>query len=259
MSPSEAPALASSPAVAWINTSVADGGVTSNATATFEFNGTDSTGVRFTCTLTARWAPNSGRPVQHTHGERPALPSLPALPCSNPSPLQPAVVTTAGNLSEQAVPLGQPFPCSSPLTLRWLLPASWQLGVAGQDTTGSAAAPLRLSWRVELESRTGLVPRFTRCGLLLTAGWLCAEQLHCLSSSVALPFQLPSLSAPCCSGPFGAQLSATLPAFSWLLLDASGQAAPTDALSFECSLRPPLERGGERAHRLRPLPSVRCP
>ena len=42
------------PAVAWVNTSVADGSTTSSAAATFEFNGTDSTGVQFTCTLTAR-------------------------------------------------------------------------------------------------------------------------------------------------------------------------------------------------------------
>lgn len=43
-------------AAAWGSASVEDSGTTPNATATFAFNGTDSTGVRFTCTLTARCA-----------------------------------------------------------------------------------------------------------------------------------------------------------------------------------------------------------
>ena len=72
------------------------------------------------------------------------------------------MVTTAGNLSEQAVPLGQPFPCSSPLALRWLLPATWQLEVAGRDAVGNTAPPLRLSWMVALEAGVGPVVRFTR-------------------------------------------------------------------------------------------------
>ncbi len=81
---------------------------------------------------------------------------------SNVSTLQPGVVATAGNLSEQAVPLGQPFPCSSPLTLRWLLPAAWQLEVVGRDAVGNAAPPLRLGWTVALEAGAGLATRFTR-------------------------------------------------------------------------------------------------
>ncbi len=101
---------------------------------------------------------------------------------SNASPLQPGVVVTAGNLSEQAVPLGLPFPCSSPLSLRWLLPAAWQLEVAGRDAVGNAAPPLRISWTVALGSEAGLVTRFTKCvgqwsvGMM---GWAKLNGLDC--------------------------------------------------------------------------------
>ena len=46
--------LALALAVAWVNKSVADGNTTAAPIATFEFNGTDSTGVRVVCSLTAR-------------------------------------------------------------------------------------------------------------------------------------------------------------------------------------------------------------
>lgn len=99
------------------------------------------------------------------------LPPFCHWPCSNASPLQAGVVTTAGNLSEQAVPLGQPFPCSSPLALRWLLPAAWQLEVTGQDAVRRTAAPLRLSWTVALEAGAGPAVRFTRCAGQVPATW----------------------------------------------------------------------------------------
>lgn len=57
--------------------------------------------------------------------------------------------------------LGQPFPCTSPLALRWLLPGAWQLEVAGRDAVSHAAAPLRLGWTVVLEAGAGPVLWFT--------------------------------------------------------------------------------------------------
>lgn len=87
------------------------------------------------------------------------------------------VFTTAGNLSEQAVALGKPFPCSSPLTLRWLLPAAWQLEVSGQDAAGKAAPPLRRRWTVALEAAAGPVTRFTRCVLARLLDGKCATML----------------------------------------------------------------------------------
>lgn len=108
------------------------GGRTSNGSATVEFAGSDATGVRFTCTLSV----------------------------SEPAALQPQVFTTAANLSAQLVALGQPFNCTSPLALRWLLPGDWRLEVVGWDAAGNAAPPLELSWTVGLNEP--LNTRFVR-------------------------------------------------------------------------------------------------
>lgn len=61
---------------------------------------------------------------------------------------QPPVYAGAARLDTQAVFLGQPFNCSSPLPVFWILPAAWQLQVVGVDGAGNKAAPQNADWTV---------------------------------------------------------------------------------------------------------------
>lgn len=159
------------------------------------------------------------------------------------------------------MPLGQPFACASPLVLRWLLPAAWQLEVAGSDAVGNTATPLRLHWTVALEPGPGPVLRLTRCMCWLVAlpafvGKACnahaiQRACHCICkwcswSTVLSHTNIDAFRTPCCSGPVGVQRTASLPAFTWVALDANGQAAP--ASNFECSFAAQGQRGGEAMH-----------
>lgn len=82
---------------------------------------------------------------------RPPTPLLPpptTTTCSNTVAAQPSVYAGAARLATLAVSLGQPFNCSSPLPLRWMLPAAWQLQVVGVDGAGNKAAPQDADWTV---------------------------------------------------------------------------------------------------------------
>ena len=64
--------------------------------------------------------------------------------------------------TSQVVTLGTPFACTSPLPLRWLLPAQWSLSVVGTDGAGNAAAAQRADWTVAFPATPGaLYTRFT--------------------------------------------------------------------------------------------------
>ncbi|PSC76615.1 Serine protease ABC transporter B family tagA isoform A [Micractinium conductrix] len=110
------------------------GTTTADAVAVFEFMGSDSTGVAFTCTLSA----------------------------TGTVPAQGAVVAGDSRRTSQVVTLGTPFACTSPLPLRWLLPAQWSLSVVGTDGAGNAAAAQRADWTVAFPATPGaLYTRFT--------------------------------------------------------------------------------------------------
>jgi hypothetical protein len=68
------------------------------------------------------------------------------------------------------VTLGQPFNCTSPLVLHWLLPAAWSLQVVGQDLANNSADPLKVDWSVEYQAAAAPYTRFLRCGGVL-APW----------------------------------------------------------------------------------------
>lgn len=118
------------------------------------------------------------------------------LPCRNTVAAQPSVYAGASRLATVPVSLGQPFNCSSPLPLRWMLPAAWQLQVVGVDGAGNKAAPQDAGWTVAFAAGQ----QYTRF----------------------------------LDGPYGRQPKTNL-TFSFAAFDSSGAQLPGPA-SFECWL-----------------------
>lgn len=105
---------------------------TSAADALIQFSGSDATGVAFTCALTSEGTVAA----------------------------QPTVLS--GGSRSQMVPLtlGQPFNCTSPQRLHWLLPGKWRLAVTGADPGGNVAAPVEWAWEVAYPPAGVLYTRF---------------------------------------------------------------------------------------------------
>lgn len=136
----------------------------------------------------------------------PALPSpacLPALPCSGTVAAQRPVYAGASRMSTVPVSLGQPFNCTSPLPVRWLLPASWKVQVVGVDGAGNAAPPQEASWAVAFAAGQ-LYTRFT-------------------------------------DGPYGLQPKGNM-AFTFSAFDSAGAAAAAPN-GFECWLESGAQKG----------------
>lgn len=62
--------------------------------------------------------------------------------------LQPAIYSGDSKNSLAAVSPGQPFNCTSPVRLHWLLPGTYKFAVVGRDPAGNVAAPVEHSWAV---------------------------------------------------------------------------------------------------------------
>jgi hypothetical protein len=60
--------------------------------------------------------------------------------------------------------LGEPFNCTSPQLLHWLLPASWSLSVVAADPAGNQAPPQATTWDVVFDDGAGRYTRFLRQG-----------------------------------------------------------------------------------------------
>lgn len=67
----------------------------------------------------------------------------------NASPEQRDV--TSGSVVAVPIKLGQPFNCTSPQTVSWMLPGKWTFAVEATDAAGNTAAPSIATWEVSLD------------------------------------------------------------------------------------------------------------
>ena len=95
--------------------------LTTAATAKMAFSANDTTDVTFSCQLNV----------------------------ANASPQQGSL--SSGSTVALPVQFGEPFNCTSPQTMAWLLPGQWTFQVEATDAAGNAAPPMMESWQVVLE------------------------------------------------------------------------------------------------------------
>lgn len=118
--PRSPPATAAAAAVSFAADSLQSGAATPEPTANLTFDGSDATGVSFTCTLSARWASGAAGVCTLLHGWLAGVPAacLPSpicasgaqtvwparlLSCSGTVPLQPEVYSGTTKMNMQQV------------------------------------------------------------------------------------------------------------------------------------------------------------
>jgi hypothetical protein len=128
----------------------------------------------------------------------------------NASPQQGSL--SSGSTFAEAIQFNEPFNCTSPQTMAWLLPGQWTFQVEATDAAGNKAPPMTSSWQVAVESSiTSIrltagpilkIPKrevtFSFVTLNSAGGDAAAPSTECsLVPGVGIP---PSQWAPCPSG-----------------------------------------------------------